>query len=156
MLRGSVAKRISYRDLNTRANHLAHHLQSLGVVPDSLVGVHLERSLEMLIAVLAVQKSGGAYVPLDPGFPKERLNLIVEDSKIRVLITQSGLDDSRPEHNAEMIFIDEDWDEDCKTARIQTRKAMFRHTIWFTSSSHQAQQVVRKVFNLSIVRLSIS
>jgi len=129
---------ISYRDLNTRANQLAHHLQSLGVVPDSLVGVHLERSLEMLIAVLAVQKSGGAYVPLDPGFPKERLNLIVEDSKIRVLITQSGLDDSRPEHNAEMIFIDDDWGEIAKQPVTNPTSDVSPHNlvyVIFTSGS---------------------
>lgn len=129
---------ISYRDLNKRANQLAHHLQSQGVVPDSLVGIHLERSLEMLIAVLAVQKAGGAYVPLDPGFPKERLNLIVEDSRIRVLITQSGLDDSRPEHNAGMIFIDNDRDKIEKHPETNPESDVTPHNlvyVIFTSGS---------------------
>ncbi|HLA42388.1 MAG TPA: condensation domain-containing protein, partial [Aggregatilineales bacterium] len=71
---------ISYGDLNARANQLAHYLRKFGVEPDMLVGVHIDRSLDMLVAVLGVMKAGGAYVPLDPDFPKDRLEIIVEDS----------------------------------------------------------------------------
>jgi amino acid adenylation domain-containing protein len=82
---------ITYRELNIRANRLAHHLQALGVGPEVCVGVCLERSLEMIVALLAVLKAGGAYVPLDPNYPDERLQLIAEDSQIQVLITDRDI-----------------------------------------------------------------
>ena len=65
-------QQLTYDELNTRANQLAHYLQGLGVVPDVLVGICMERSLEMVVALLGILKAGGAYVPLDPGYPKER------------------------------------------------------------------------------------
>ncbi len=80
---------LSYRDLNTRANRLAHHLCSLGVGPDVRVGLCLERSLEMLVGVLAVLKAGGAYVPLDPAYPTARLAHMLADSAPPVVLTQS-------------------------------------------------------------------
>lgn len=129
---------ITYRELNKRANQLAHHIQGMGVKADDLVGVHIERSLDMLIAILAVQKSGGAYVPLDPGFPRERLNLIVEDSKLQVLLTHSDLDDSRPEHKAHMIFLDSDWGDIAKNPETNPLSNVSAHNlvyVIFTSGS---------------------
>ncbi|WP_331831757.1 amino acid adenylation domain-containing protein [Pseudomonas sp. LH21] len=82
---------LSYEQLNRRANALAHHLRSLGVGPDVLVGIAVERSLDMLVGLLAVLKAGGAYVPLDPQFPEDRLAYMMEDSGIALLLTQSGL-----------------------------------------------------------------
>ena len=84
-------KSLSYGQLNARANCLAHHLQKLGVGPDVLVGICVERSLDMLVGLLGVMKAGGAYVPLDPSYPKERLAYMVEDSKPQVLLTQDSL-----------------------------------------------------------------
>src|SRR5215469_1658783 len=84
-------QKLSYAQLNARANQLAHFLQQRGVGPDVLVGVCLERSLEMVVAVLAVMKAGGAYVPLDPAYPKERIAFILEDAKAPILLTQSSL-----------------------------------------------------------------
>ena len=79
---------VTYRELNERANKLAHHLQSLGVGPDVLVALCVERSVELVVAILAVLKAGGAYVPLDPDYPRDGLDFVMKDSASRVLITQ--------------------------------------------------------------------
>ena len=71
---------MTYRELNERANQLARHLQRLGVGPDTLVGICVERSLEMVVGLLGILKAGGAYVPLDPEYPKERLGVHAGDS----------------------------------------------------------------------------
>jgi aspartate racemase len=80
--------KLTYRQLNTRANQLAHYLRELGVGPESPVGICMERSLEMIVAILGVLKAGGYYVPLDSSYPKERLAFILEDAKVSVLLTQ--------------------------------------------------------------------
>ncbi|MEV6230157.1 amino acid adenylation domain-containing protein [Saccharopolyspora shandongensis] len=80
-----------YADLNARANRLAHHLRRLGVGPDVLVGIHLERSPELVIAVLAVLKAGGAYLPMDPEAPAERLGFMATDAGLEFLLTRRGL-----------------------------------------------------------------
>jgi amino acid adenylation domain-containing protein len=82
---------LTYGELNRRANQLAHHLRQHGIGPDALVGLALDRSLEMMIAVLAILKAGGAYVPLDPRYPPERLAYLIEDSKATVLLTSEAL-----------------------------------------------------------------
>ncbi|HEX8695142.1 MAG TPA: non-ribosomal peptide synthase/polyketide synthase, partial [Longimicrobium sp.] len=82
---------LTYRELDARANQLAHHLVRLGVGPDARVGVLLERSAELIVSILAVLKAGGAYVPLDPGYPAGRLRLMMRDSSVRVLLTRSHL-----------------------------------------------------------------
>jgi len=84
---------VSYAELNRRANRLAHHLRSLGVGPDVRVGICVERSLEMMVGLLALLKAGGAYVPLDPGYPAERLAYMLEDSAPAAVLTQSHLRD---------------------------------------------------------------
>jgi len=83
---------LTYGELNRRANQLAQYLRTQGVGPNSLVGLLLERSMDMIIALLGVMKSGGAYVPLDPSFPAERLNYMVDNSQMRVLVTHRDLD----------------------------------------------------------------
>ncbi len=105
---------LSYRELDARANSLAHFLRELGVGPDVPVGVCTERSLEMMIATLAVQKAGGAYVPIDPGYPKERIALMVEDSQVPVLITQQRLLARLPQHEARVVCVDTEWAEIAK------------------------------------------
>ena len=82
---------LTYRELDTGSNRLAHHLRELGLGPNELVGIHLERSLSMVVALLATLKAGGAYVPADPAYPQERIRAILEDSDVRVLITESRL-----------------------------------------------------------------
>ena len=100
---------LTYRDLNRRANQLAHHLQRLGVGPGVLVGVFMERSLEMVISLYGILKAGGAYVPLDPEYPPQRLNFMLEDAQVPVLLTQERLVASLPEHGAMMISLDSEW-----------------------------------------------
>uniref|UniRef100_UPI00036306FB condensation domain-containing protein n=1 Tax=Pseudomonas psychrophila TaxID=122355 RepID=UPI00036306FB len=90
------AQSMTYRQLNTRANQLAHRLREQGVGPDVLVGVAAERSLEMVIGLLATLKAGGAYVPLDPEYPAERLSYMIEDSGIQLLLTQAHVQAGLP------------------------------------------------------------
>ncbi|MDQ0582413.1 non-ribosomal peptide synthetase [Streptomyces rishiriensis] len=82
---------LTYGEFNAWANRLAHELRDLGVGPDTLVGVHLERSVELIVALTAVLKAGGAYVPLDPGYPRERLEYMLDDARVPVLLNGSGL-----------------------------------------------------------------
>ena len=93
---GSVAvkcdgKELTYEDLNRRANQLAHHLKTLGAGPEVLIGICLERSIEMVVAILAVLKSGAAYVPMDPNYPPERVSYMLEDARIKILITRDEI-----------------------------------------------------------------
>ncbi|MBY8943659.1 non-ribosomal peptide synthetase, partial [Pseudomonas tolaasii] len=83
--------RLTYAELNTRANQLAHQLIAHGVGPDVLVGIAVERSIEMVVGLLAILKAGGAYVPFDPEYPQERLQYMIEDSGIGLLLTQQAL-----------------------------------------------------------------
>ncbi|MFN6474778.1 non-ribosomal peptide synthetase [Nostoc sp. DedQUE07] len=99
----------TYRDLNNRANQLAKHLRSLGVGTEILVGICIERSLEMVVALLAILKAGGAYVPLDPGYPQERLAFMLSDTQVSVLLTQKELVTKLPTHTAFVICLDADW-----------------------------------------------
>ncbi|MBN3963087.1 non-ribosomal peptide synthetase [Nostoc sp. NMS8] len=99
----------TYKDLNSRANQLAQHLQSLGVGTETLVGICIERSLEMVVALLAILKAGGAYVPLDPGYPQERLAFMLSDTQVSVLLTQKELVTKLPTHIAFVICLDADW-----------------------------------------------
>ncbi|QLE39379.1 amino acid adenylation domain-containing protein [Nostoc sp. C052] len=100
---------LTYKDLNIRANQLAQHLQSLGVGTETLIGICIERSLEMVVALLAILKAGGAYVPLDPGYPQERLAFMLSDTKVSVLLTQKELVTKLPIHTAFVICLDADW-----------------------------------------------
>src|SRR4029453_4765584 len=77
-------ERISYRELNERANHVAHHLRKLGAGPEPLAGVRLERSTSLIVALLGVLKSGASYVALDPAYPRERLRFMLEDAGAKV------------------------------------------------------------------------
>ena len=81
---------LDYRELNERANKLAHRLRTLGVGPEQVVGVMLERSTEMIVGILAILKAGGAYMPLDPRYPRERLQFMIEDAKPAVILTAEG------------------------------------------------------------------
>ncbi|NNA07928.1 non-ribosomal peptide synthase/polyketide synthase [Pseudomonas lundensis] len=98
---------LSYAQLNARANQLARHLREQGVGPDVLVGIALERSLEMVIGLLAILKAGGAYVPLDPEYPQERLAYMIEDSGIDLLLTQQALVAGLPAADIRIIALDD-------------------------------------------------
>jgi len=98
---------ITYRQLNIQVNKLARHLQTVDGSPEMRVGVFLNRSPEMIVAILAVLKSGGAYVPFDPSYPREKLAFMLEDARIRVLITERSLIGGLPAHLAHVVLIDE-------------------------------------------------
>jgi amino acid adenylation domain-containing protein len=99
---------VTYAELNTRSNQLARHLRSLGVKPEVLVGVYTERSLNMLVAFLAILKAGGVYVPLDPALPKERLAYILSDSQVSILLTQENLVAELSEQSTHIVCLDVD------------------------------------------------
>ncbi len=101
--------RLSYRELNTRANQLAHHLQTLGVGSETLVGLCVERSEEMVVGLLGILKAGGAYAPLDPSYPPQRLQFMLADTQTPVLLTQERLLAALPEHEAQVVCLDRDW-----------------------------------------------
>ena len=111
-------QQLTYGELNDRANQLADYLSKLGVGAEVLVGFFVERSLEMLVGLLGILKAGGAYVPLDPAYPPERLAYMVEDAKIAVLLTQNELLTRLPEHQAQVVCLDSDWDQIAKCSPV--------------------------------------
>jgi amino acid adenylation domain-containing protein len=113
-------KQLTYRELNNRSNKLAHHLQKLGIGPEVLVGICMERSVEMIVGLLGILKAGGAYVPLDPSYPQERLSFMLDDAQVSVLLTQEKLITQLPDaitstaqdgaiQNPKVVFLDRDW-----------------------------------------------
>jgi amino acid adenylation domain-containing protein len=102
-------QRLTYRELDDRANQLAHYLQAQGVQPETLVGISLERVPLMVVAMLGVQKAGGAYVPLDPTYPQERLAFMMADSKVSLLLTQGNLVAALPTDTVQVIDLERDW-----------------------------------------------
>ncbi|WP_338485999.1 amino acid adenylation domain-containing protein [Pseudomonas trivialis] len=105
-----AAESLSYAQMNARANRLAHRLIQQGVGPDVLVGVAMERSIEMVVALLAVLKAGGAYVPLDPDYPRDRLAYMLEDSQVHLLLTQAHLMQALPTRDPERCLLVEQGD----------------------------------------------
>ncbi len=103
-------KYLTYAELNNKANRLAHYLQQLGVGKDILVGICLDRSLEMVVGLLAILKAGGAYVPIDPSYPLERIEFILQDSDLKIILTQQHLRETLSSHSAQLICLDTDWE----------------------------------------------
>lgn len=103
-------QQLTYAELNARANMLANYLRSLGVGPEVLVGICLERCLEMVVGLLGILKAGGAYVPLDPAYPAERLAFMLSDSQVKLVLTQAQLVETLPAHQARVICLDADWE----------------------------------------------
>ena len=136
-------QRLTYRELNTRANQLAHYLQTLGVGSDVLVGICVERGLEMLIGLLGILKAGGAYVPLDPDYPEQRIRYMLESAKISVLLTQKELKSNLPVSNINVICLDGDWRKFLKKV-IRSYPAKQNPIILRMSSLPRAQQVSLK------------
>jgi amino acid adenylation domain-containing protein len=102
-------ERLSYAQLNAKANQLAHYLRSRKIGPESLVGLCMERSIEMIVALFGILKAGGAYVPLDPQWPRERLSLMLEEMKLPVLLTQQHLVEQLPKVSTEVVCLDSGW-----------------------------------------------
>nr|AEU11006.1 NpnB [Nostoc sp. 152] len=131
-------QQLTYGELNNRANQLARYLRSLGVGADVLVAICVERSLEMVVGLLGILKAGGAYVPLDPEYPQERLSFILKDAQLSVLLTQKQLIDKLPEHQAQLVSLDTDWEvisrlsQDNPITAIQTSNLAY---VIYTSGS---------------------
>ncbi len=131
-------RRLTYGELNRRSNQLAHHLIRLGVGPESLIGVLMDRSIESVIALLATVKAGGAYVPLDASYPKDRLTYMLQNSEARVLLTKDRFVEHAPEHGAHVIRIDADWEQISReSAENPPRRAKAQHPAYviYTSGS---------------------
>lgn len=104
-------RHLSYRELNRKANQLAHRLRERGVRPETLVAVCMERSLEVVIALLAILKAGGGYVPIDPGSPPDRLKLMLEDTQPALVLTQEKFSSSLAEFADRSVCVDGAWDD---------------------------------------------
>ncbi|MDZ8087685.1 MAG: amino acid adenylation domain-containing protein [Nostoc sp. DedQUE12b] len=137
---------LTYQQLNQRANQLAHHLRALGVGPEVLVGICLERSLEMIVGLLGILKAGGAYVPLDPAYPSERLAFILEDTQTPVLLTQEKLVKNLPPHQAQVVCLDLDWQGNIQNSQEnpvnQTTADNLIYVIYTSGSTGQPKGVM--------------
>lgn len=158
-------REMTYAELNQKANQLAHYLRKQGVGPDTLVGLCMERSIEMVLVTLGIIKAGGAYVPLDPTYPKERLALMLADSQVAVLITQSYLQESLPDHAARLICLDSDWRTILRQSRenpaILTTPDSLAYVIYTSGSTGQPKgvcivqrSIARLVFNTNYIKLA--
>ncbi len=138
-------QKLTYRELNERANQLAHHLRKRGVAPDSRVALYVHRSLEMMVALLAIMKAGGAYVPLDPMFPRERLEFMLQDAGVAMLVTQAALLDVLPTQAAQIVCIDRDWSaiaqESAESPATEVTPASLSYVIFTSGSSGRPKGV---------------
>lgn len=112
-------QQLTYAELERRANQLGRHLRVLGVGPEVRVAICMERSVEMIVGMLAVLKAGGAYVPLDPAYPRERLEYMMADCDARVVLTQSRLSAALPVASRPVIFLDSDWSADEQSSELE-------------------------------------
>lgn len=113
-------EQLSYTSLNARANQLAHYLQRLGVGPDVLVGICVERLPLMMVALLGILKAGGAYVPIEPTYPLERQAYIIADSNVPILLTQQHLAASLPTNGTKVICLDANWEDIAEESTANT------------------------------------
>src|SRR6185369_7726572 len=140
------AEQVSYRELNERANQLAHYLRQLGVGPEERVGICVERSVAMVVGLLGILKAGGAYVPLDAQYPAERLRFMLADAQVGVLLTQEQLLARLPAHEAQVVCLDRDWKEIGQQSRVNVRSAVtpanLAYLIYTSGSSGLAKAVM--------------
>ncbi len=122
----SEGEQLSYEELNSRANQLAHYLMAAGVTQEVLVGIMMNRSVDMIISLLAVLKAGAAYVPLDPSYPSERLAFMLEDSLAPIVLTQQSLLDRLPTSWLQVISLDTDSQKIAKQDRANPRISILR------------------------------
>jgi len=148
-------EQLTYAELNKRANQVAHHLRKHGVGPDVLVGIMMERSVEMVVGLLGILKAGGAYAPLDPAYPQERLAFMLRDAAVPVLLTQERLRESLLEHQAQVIRLDADWEaiagESAENLPSAATAESLAYVMYTSGSTGQPKGVA--VTHRSIVRL---
>jgi natural product biosynthesis luciferase-like monooxygenase protein/amino acid adenylation domain-containing protein/non-ribosomal peptide synthase protein (TIGR01720 family) len=144
---------LTYRELNERANQLARYLQQQGVGPETMVGLMIERSIEMVVGLLGVLKAGGAYVPLDPQYPQDRLSFMMEDSQARVLLTQQHLVERLAGCAAQVVCIDDDWTaiekEEEQNLSVQMTPDSLAYVIYTSGSTGKPKGVMVTHSNLS-------
>ena len=132
---------LSYRELNARANQLAHYLRKLGVGPDVLVAICLERSMEMVVGILGILKAGGVYVPLDPNYPRERLAFMLEDTQALILLTQRELMENVPNYSGKILCLDSDREDISRESQenlsVQTTSGNLAYVIYTSGSTGQ-------------------
>ncbi|MFB2921068.1 non-ribosomal peptide synthetase [Aerosakkonema funiforme] len=139
-------QQITYGELNVRANQLAHYLQEFGIQPEQLVGICVERSIEMLVGILGILKAGGAYLPLDPTYPTERLEYIISDAQISLLLTQEKLLDRFSNKGLEQVCLDRDWHKITLANRENPNRPVspdnLAYTIYTSGSTGQPKGVI--------------
>jgi amino acid adenylation domain-containing protein len=150
-------RQLTYSELNNRANQLARYLKKLGVKAETLVGICLERSLEMVVGLLAILKAGGAYVPLDPNYPSERLAYILSDAQISVMLTQECL--QIPKHDTQIVYLDTDWSKIAACSEFNflsnnTTAKNLAYVIYTSGSTGEPKGV--QVLHRSIVNFLVS
>ena len=128
----SKTEQITYRVLNERANQVARLLQRRGIWPGQCVGIFVERSLDMMVGLLGIQKSGAAYVPLDPAYPTERLRLTVEDAQLPLLVTQQSSAGVDARAQRQVVCLDSDWPLMAQESTANLETGVSRKT-WSTS-----------------------
>ncbi len=156
---------LTYAELNRRANQLAHHLRALGVGPDTLTGIYVERSTNMMVGLLGIIKAGGAYLPLDSSYPKQWLSFMLEDGQVPVLLTQQRFMEELPECRATVVRLDTDWNVIAQQSEenpvITTTPDNLAYVIYTSGSTGQPKGVCiphkaisRLVFNSNYVQIS--
>jgi non-ribosomal peptide synthetase component F len=137
---------LSYRELHVRSNQLVHYLLNLGVTPDMAVAICAERSPELVVAMLAVLKSGAAYLPIDPGYPAERVAYMLDEAQTPVLLTQERLREKLPATWAQVVCVDDDWDQIEKQSKddvqLQVNGENLAYVIYTSGSTGQPKGVM--------------
>lgn len=132
-------RRISYAELNSRANQLAHYLGSIGIGPEVTVGIFIERHVEMIVAILGTLKSGAAYVPIDPAYPTERQAFIIRDSRIETTLTESRLVGLLPQTQSRSVCLDQAWREiatqPCFNPRVRLSAENLAYVLYTSGST---------------------
>ncbi len=146
---------LTYQELNARANQLARYLRRLGAGPGVLVAMYLERSLEMVIGILGILKSGSAYVPMETAYPQERLAFMLEDTEAPVLLTQQSLLANLPEHKAQLVCLDTEWEkvaqESEENLSVEMTADSLAYVIYTSGSTGKPKGVL--VTHYNVVRL---
>jgi amino acid adenylation domain-containing protein/non-ribosomal peptide synthase protein (TIGR01720 family) len=136
---------LTYSQLNQKANQLAHYLQNLGVQPDQLIGICVERSLEMIVGILGILKAGGAYLPLDPSYPPERIAYMMADAEVSLLLTQEKLLANIPPYTGKIICLD-NWQHIAQESQVNCHSQVtadnLAYVIYTSGSTGQAKGVM--------------
>jgi amino acid adenylation domain-containing protein len=145
-------QQLTYLELSRRTNQLAHHLQSLGVGPDALVGICMERSVEMVIGILSILKAGGAYLPLDPESPLERLEYMLKDTGVGVVLTQEKFEERLLAYEGKIVYLDVEWERISEESASQTESGVvagnMAYVIYTSGSTGRPKGVMVRHRNL--------